>query len=141
MGVSVETERYSWRIDYLRRVPTAVRFVSPEPSISPSTSPSSCTTALNTTINLSRPTGDLPCCFPLVAKVRCGVTPARKLEGEPGFEQSLRDDAAALQNELGFSPHECRTDLEHPVTGRQTERHTVRFSKHPHELRVGQGIR
>src|SRR2546426_11154953 len=30
MGVSVETERYKWRIDYLRRVPAVVRFVSAE---------------------------------------------------------------------------------------------------------------
>ena len=31
MGVSVETTEYLWRIDYLRRVPAAVRFVSAEP--------------------------------------------------------------------------------------------------------------
>src|SRR3954471_556283 len=35
MGVSVETERYTWRIDYLRRVPAAVRFVSAEPLLAP----------------------------------------------------------------------------------------------------------
>src|SRR5258706_7456552 len=103
--------------------------------------PSSCLTALNATIKSSRRTGALPCCFPLVAKVRCGVTPARKLEAEPAFEQSLRNYAAALQNELGFSPHECRTDLEHPVSGRQPERHTARFSERPHELPVGQRVR
>jgi protein gp37 len=31
MGVSVETPRFSWRIEYLRSVPAAVRFVSAEP--------------------------------------------------------------------------------------------------------------
>jgi protein gp37 len=31
MGVSVETREYSWRVDYLRRVPASVRFVSAEP--------------------------------------------------------------------------------------------------------------
>ena len=31
MGVSVESPNYRWRIDYLRRVPAAVRFVSAEP--------------------------------------------------------------------------------------------------------------
>jgi protein gp37 len=31
MGVSVESPEYVWRIDYLRRVPAAVRFVSAEP--------------------------------------------------------------------------------------------------------------
>jgi protein gp37 len=31
MGVSVESPAYTWRIDYLRRVPAAVRFVSAEP--------------------------------------------------------------------------------------------------------------
>jgi protein gp37 len=31
MGVSVESAQYTWRIDYLRRVPAAVRFVSAEP--------------------------------------------------------------------------------------------------------------
>jgi len=37
MGVSVETERYTWRVDYLRRVPAAVRFVSAEPLLAPLT--------------------------------------------------------------------------------------------------------
>ena len=31
IGVSVESTAYTWRIDYLRRVPAAVRFVSAEP--------------------------------------------------------------------------------------------------------------
>jgi protein gp37 len=31
MGVSVETPKYLWRIDYLRRTPAAVRFISAEP--------------------------------------------------------------------------------------------------------------
>jgi protein gp37 len=31
MGVSVESPEYQWRIDYLRRVPAVVRFVSAEP--------------------------------------------------------------------------------------------------------------
>ena len=31
MGVSVESPAFSWRIDYLRRVPARVRFVSAEP--------------------------------------------------------------------------------------------------------------
>lgn len=31
VGVSVETVAYTWRVDYLRRVPAAVRFVSAEP--------------------------------------------------------------------------------------------------------------
>jgi len=31
MGVTVENNDYAWRIDYLRQVPTAVRFVSFEP--------------------------------------------------------------------------------------------------------------
>jgi protein gp37 len=31
MGVSVESPMYSWRIDYLRDVPAAVRFISAEP--------------------------------------------------------------------------------------------------------------
>ena len=35
MGVSVENDRYTWRIDYLRRVPAAVRFLSVEPLIGP----------------------------------------------------------------------------------------------------------
>ena len=35
MGVSVESEAYAWRIDYLRRVPAAVRFLSVEPLIGP----------------------------------------------------------------------------------------------------------
>lgn len=35
MGVSVESPAYAWRIDYLRRVHAAVRFVSAEPLLSP----------------------------------------------------------------------------------------------------------
>jgi protein gp37 len=35
MGVSVESPAYSWRIDYLRRVPAAIRFVSAEPLLAP----------------------------------------------------------------------------------------------------------
>lgn len=35
MGVSVETSRYAFRIDHLRTVPAAVRFVSAEPLIGP----------------------------------------------------------------------------------------------------------
>jgi protein gp37 len=35
MGVSVEGPAYTWRIDYLRRVPAAVRFVSAEPLLGP----------------------------------------------------------------------------------------------------------
>jgi len=35
MGVSVESPEYAWRIDYLRRVVCAVRFVSAEPLLAP----------------------------------------------------------------------------------------------------------
>jgi protein gp37 len=35
MGVSVESPAYLWRIDAVRRVPAAVRFVSAEPLLSP----------------------------------------------------------------------------------------------------------
>jgi protein gp37 len=31
MGVSVESPKYAWRVDYLRRAPAAVRFISAEP--------------------------------------------------------------------------------------------------------------
>jgi protein gp37 len=34
-GVSVESKDFLWRIDYLRRVPSAVRFVSAEPLLGP----------------------------------------------------------------------------------------------------------
>jgi protein gp37 len=34
-GVSVENKDYSWRVDYLRRVPAAVRFISVEPLLGP----------------------------------------------------------------------------------------------------------
>jgi protein gp37 len=35
MGVSVENERYTWRIDHLRAVPARVRFLSLEPLLGP----------------------------------------------------------------------------------------------------------
>ena len=33
--VSVETTAYAWRVDYLRRVPAPVRFISAEPLLGP----------------------------------------------------------------------------------------------------------
>lgn len=35
LGTSIESDRYAWRADYLRRVPAAVRFVSAEPLLGP----------------------------------------------------------------------------------------------------------
>jgi protein gp37 len=35
MGVSIETAAFGWRVDYLRRVPAAVRFISAEPLLGP----------------------------------------------------------------------------------------------------------
>lgn len=35
MGVSVESESFRWRVDYLRRTPAAVRFISAEPLLGP----------------------------------------------------------------------------------------------------------
>lgn len=35
IGVSVESAAFTWRIDYLRRVPAAIRFVSAEPLLGP----------------------------------------------------------------------------------------------------------
>ena len=35
MGVSVESQEYTWRIEYLRRVPASVRFLSIEPLLGP----------------------------------------------------------------------------------------------------------
>jgi protein gp37 len=35
IGVSVESNDYAWRADYLRQVPTAVRFISAEPLLGP----------------------------------------------------------------------------------------------------------
>lgn len=34
-GVSVESNEYTWRADFLRKVPTAVRFISAEPLLGP----------------------------------------------------------------------------------------------------------
>ncbi len=35
LGVSVESQEYAWRVDYLREVPAAVRFLSIEPLVGP----------------------------------------------------------------------------------------------------------
>ncbi len=35
LGVSVESNQYAWRADFLRRVPAAVRFISAEPLLGP----------------------------------------------------------------------------------------------------------
>ena len=37
VGVSVELERYTWRVDHLRQVPAQVRFISAEPLLGPLT--------------------------------------------------------------------------------------------------------
>ena len=37
LGVSVESDRYGFRVEHLRRVPAAVRFVSAEPLLGPVT--------------------------------------------------------------------------------------------------------
>lgn len=34
-GVSIENDHYAWRADFLRKVPTAVRFISAEPLLGP----------------------------------------------------------------------------------------------------------
>jgi protein gp37 len=36
LGVSVESARYAWRIEHLRRTPAQVRFLSIEPLLGPS---------------------------------------------------------------------------------------------------------
>jgi len=38
LGTSIESDRYSWRADHLRRTPAAVRFISAEPLLGPLTS-------------------------------------------------------------------------------------------------------
>ena len=35
VGVSVETDRYYWRVNHLRQVPAAIRFISAEPLLGP----------------------------------------------------------------------------------------------------------
>jgi protein gp37 len=35
IGVSVESQKFAWRVDHLRRVPAAVRFISAEPLLGP----------------------------------------------------------------------------------------------------------
>jgi protein gp37 len=35
LGTSVESDDYTWRVDYLRRAPAAVRFISAEPLLGP----------------------------------------------------------------------------------------------------------
>jgi protein gp37 len=35
IGVSVETNEYAWRADFLRKIPAAVRFISAEPLLGP----------------------------------------------------------------------------------------------------------
>lgn len=35
MGVSVESSEYLWRVDYLRRVPATIRYISAEPLLGP----------------------------------------------------------------------------------------------------------
>jgi protein gp37 len=37
IGVSVETDKYAWRVNHLRRVPAPVRFISAEPLLGPLT--------------------------------------------------------------------------------------------------------
>ena len=66
--------------------------------------------------------------------------PLRVFERETVLEQSRRNHATALQNQLGFRAHEDGANLEHPLVRRQAERDAARLAEHPHELRVRQGI-
>ncbi len=57
----------------------------------------------------------------LTAQIECGIPPIRVLELETMLEQSGGNNAAALQNELGFRTHEDGTDLEHPFLCREAK--------------------
>src|SRR5690349_19010326 len=37
MGVSVESQQFTWRVDHLRQIPAAIRFISAEPLLGPLT--------------------------------------------------------------------------------------------------------
>jgi hypothetical protein len=65
----------------------------------------------------------------LTTQIECGIPPIRVLEVEAMLEQSGENNAAALQNEFGFRPHEDRTDLEHPFLCRGRPSRTPNASR------------
>ena len=45
------------------------------------------------------------------------------LEDKPAIDKPARNDATALENQLGLRPHEDGADLQHPPGRRQADRH------------------
>ena len=88
MGVSVETSRYAFRIDHLRKVPAAVRFISAEPLLSP------------------LPGLDLSCIDWLIVGGESGPT-ARPME--EAWALDLRDQCAAADVAFFFKQWGGRT--------------------------------
>src|SRR5687768_6689000 len=76
---------------------------------------------------------------PLPIEVSRSRAPRWKLEPEALLEQARGNDAAALQDEFGFSAHEEGADFEHPCADRHTEGDAGRFTQQAHEIRVRQG--
>src|SRR5262245_54550758 len=61
-------------------------------------------------------------------------------KGKSVREQPSRDDASALENQLGLCAHEERADLEQPFRRGQTEGHAAGAPQHAHELAIRQRI-
>jgi protein gp37 len=89
MGVSVESPAYVWRIDYLRRVPAAIRFVSAEPLLAP------------------LPQLDLEGVHWLIAggESQAGCRPARLEWFRNLRDQCIRQNVAFFLKQLGGHPH------------------------------------
>lgn len=51
-----------------------------------------------------------------------GFGPVRVAEHEAGGEESVGDDAAALEDELGYGAQEDRADFHHPGGGGEADR-------------------
>src|SRR5262245_25184050 len=62
------------------------------------------------------------------------------LKPESRLYQSAREDAAALDNQLGLGSQENGAHLEHPARCGQTEWHTADAPHESHHLAIGQRV-
>ena len=64
-----------------------------------------------------------------------------EIETESGREKSGRHHAAALDDQLGFSAQQERTDFQHPARRGEAHWHSERVAEHVHHGAVGQRTR
>lgn len=73
---------------------------------------------------------------PLADQVVCGLRPRWIFELKPGFEQTARNNLAALEDQFGFSSQHKRAEFQHPPCSGQSDARSPSFSKNAKEFAV-----